>query len=524
MPTGDRDMDRRQFIERITMGVAAGTMAAPLSFAQEERGSSRPNFLFMIADDLAWRTIHSLNNAEIQTPNLDRLAASGAAFTHCFHQGAWTGAVCVPSRTMLNSGLSAFHAEVGLDRVHTWGQTMGAAHYDTYICGKWHLDPSVLQRSFKEMGPVGPGFLAAGKDFYTDCPSDNDRDHPNPSFADDPAYYRPRPGNDWNPADRSLNGHWLRANIVDINRPDTVEHSSTLYADSVIEFLSKKPATRNTPFFAYVGFNAPHDPRQSPQEYLDLYPLEKIEVPPNFLPEHPFYIGTDTFGRDESLAPFPRTPDAVRLHRREYYAIVTHLDHEIGRILDALERSGQASNTYIILTADHGLSLGEHGLLGKQNLYDASIRMPLLISGPGIKPGKRIDELVYQHSMYATTCELAGIPIPSTVEFPSLASLLHGESYVPHDAIFTYHRHTQRAIRTRTHKLIVYPQVQKIQLFDIENDPWEMHDLSEDPTVAQLRSDLFQQLRRMQLELGDPLDLADPLHGVWQVLPSHTKG
>ena len=149
--------------------------------------------------------------------------------------------------------------------------------------------------------------------------------------------------------------------------------------------------------------------------------------------------------------------------------------------------------------------------------------MPLLISGPGIKPGKRIDELVYQHSMYATTCELAGIPIPSTVEFPSLAPLLHGESHVPHDAIFTYHRHTQRAIRTKTHKLIVYPQAQKFQLFDVENDPWEMHDLSEDPGAAQLRGDLFQQLRRMQLELGDPLDLADPLHGIWQVLPPHAK-
>ena len=519
---GDRNLDRRQFIERMSMGVAASTMA-PLTFAQQANVSSRPNFLFIIADDLAHRTIHSLNNPEIHTPNLDRLAASGAAFTHCFHQGAWSGAVCIPSRTMLNSGLSAFHAEVGLDRVHTWGQTLGAARYDTYICGKWHLDPTVLQRSFKEMGPVAPGFLAPGTDFYTDSPSDNDADHRNPTFADDPAYFRPRPGDNWDPADKSLNGHWLHANIVDITRPDTIEHSSTIYADHVIEFLAKKSATRETPFFAYLGFNAPHDPRQSPREYLDLYPQDKIEVPPNFLPEHPFDIGPDTFGRDESLAPFPRTPDAVRLHRREYYAIITHMDNEIGRILDALEKSGHASNTYVILTADHGLAVGEHGLLGKQNLYDCSIRIPLLISGPGIKPGKRIDELVYQHSMYATTCELAGIPIPSTVEFPSLAPLLRREPHTLHDAVFTYHRHTQRAIRTRTHKLIVYPQVQKIQLFDIENDPWEMHDLSENPASAQLKAGLFQQLRQMQKELDDPLDLGDPLHGVWHVLPPRNK-
>ena len=517
-------MDRRKFIELMTAGVAAGAAASPLALGQEGNSSSRPNFLFIIADDLMYRTVHSLNNQEIHTPNFDRLASSGCAFTHCFHQGAWSGAVCVPSRTMLNSGLTAFHAEVGLDRVHTWGQTLGAAGYDTYICGKWHLDPTVLQRSFKEMGPVGPGFLASGSGFYTDMGSDIDRDHRNPSAIDDPAYYRPRPGDTWDPSDTSLNGHWLHANIVDIHKPKTIEHSSELYADSVIDHLTNKAAKRDTPFFIYLGFNAPHDPRQSPKEYLDLYQQDKIEIPPNYLPEHPFNLGPDTFGRDESLAPFPRTREAVQLHRHEYYAIISHMDHQIGRILDALEKSGKASNTYVILTADHGLAVGEHGLLGKQNLYDCSIRMPLLVSGPGVKPGKRVDEFVYQHCMYATTCELAGIPIPDSVEFLSFASMLHGEPRPIYDAVFNYHRHTQRTIRTKTHKLIVYPEVQKIQLFDIEKDPWEMHDLSEEAEMASLKEELMQRLKRMQQELGDPLNLEDPLHGIWHVVPTPAKG
>ncbi len=348
----------------MTAGVAAGAAVSPLALGQGSNSSSRPNFLFIIADDLMYRTVHSLNNPEIHTPNFDRLAASGCAFTHCFHQGAWSGAVCIPSRTMLNSGLTAFHAEVGLDRVHTWGQTLGAAGYDTYICGKWHLNPTVLQRSFKEMGPVGPGFLAPGSDFYSDMNSDNDHDHRNPPWIDDPAYYRPRPGDTWDPSNTSLHGHWLQANLEDIHKPKSIEHSSELYADCVIDHLTNKAAKRHTPFFIYLGFNAPHDPRQSPREYLDLYPQDKIEVPPNFVPEHPFYIGTDTFGRDESLAPFPRTREAVQLHRREYYSIISHMDNQIGRILDALEKSGKASNTYVILTADHGLSVGEHGLLG----------------------------------------------------------------------------------------------------------------------------------------------------------------
>lgn len=516
-------MDRREFVGLMAAGIA-GTAAPSLALGQERNPSSRPNFLFMIADDLTYRTIHSLNNPEIHTPNLDRLAASGCAFTHCFHQGAWSGAVCVPSRTMLNSGLTTFHAETGLDRVHTWGQTLGGAGYDTYICGKWHLNPTVLQRSFKEMGPVGPGFLAPGKDFYTDCPSDNDGDHKNPPFADDLAYYRPRPNDDWDPADKSLNGHWLHANLEDIQALPSIEHSSAIYADHVIDFLTNKAPKRSTPFFVYLGFNAPHDPRQSPQEYLDLYPQDRIEAPPNFLPEHPFNLGPDTYGRDESLAPFPRTREAVQLHRREYYAIISHMDNQIGRILDALEQSGKAKNTYVIFTADHGLAVGEHGLLGKQNLYDCSIRMPLLISGPGIQPGCRVDELVYQHSMYATTCELAGISIPPSVEFPSVAPLLRGQKDSLHSAIFTWHRHTQRAIRTKTHKLIVYPQVQKIQLFDLVEDPWEMHDLATDPSVAPLLAELMNQLKAHQQELGDFLHLEDPLHDVWTVLPKPASG
>ena len=299
----------------------------------------------------------------------------------------------------------------------------------------------------------------------------------------------------------------------------TIEHSSTLYANNAINYLTNKAAKRRAPFFVYIGFNAPHDPRQSSKEFMDLYPQDKIEVPPNFLPEHPFDQG-DRRVRDELLAPFPRTKEAVQLHRREYYSIITHLDQQIGRILDALEESGRASNTYIILTADHGLAVGEHGLMGKQNLYDCSIRMPLLISGPGISAGKRVDELVYQHSMYATTCELAGVEAPKTVEFPSLTSLLRGGDRPAHDAVFSYYRDFQRCVRTKTHKLIVYPKIQKVQVFDLEKDPWEMHDLNNDSAAASIKEELMRRLKQFQRELGDPLDLDHPGRHVAGAEPS----
>lgn len=485
-------MNRRKFIGLMGSGIAAGSIAPALTMApaQATAAQRKPNFIFIICDDLMFRTIHALNNPEVHTPNMDRLMASGMAFTHCFHQGSWSGAVCLPSRTMLNSGLTAFHAEAGLDEVPTWGQTLGRAGYDTYICGKWHLDYTVLQRSFQEMGPVSPGMLDS-------------------TPIDGAAYDRPRPGDTWEPWDESLKGHWIHTGLWRNANPDRIQHAAAMYTDIYIDHLLNRAAKSDNPFFMYLGFNSPHDPRQAPREFVDLYPQDKIEVPPNFLPEHPFDQG-DFKIRDELLAPFPRTPADIQLHRREYYALITYTDHQIGRILDALEKSGKADNTYVILTADHGLAVGEHGLMGKQNVYDCSIRMPLIISGPGIAAGSRCDELVYQHSMYATTCELAGVPIPDTVEFPSLAGFLRGGTGPVNDAVFCYYKSYQRMARTKTHKIIVYPQIQRVQVFDLVNDPWEIHDLSADPAAAGIRAQLMARLKEFQVQLGDKLNMEHP--------------
>ncbi|MBS1820738.1 MAG: sulfatase-like hydrolase/transferase [Acidobacteria bacterium] len=486
-------MDRRSFIG---LTAAAATQVRPtlgLGEMATSSGGRRPNFLFLIADDLMFRTIGSINNPEVHTPNIDKLVRSGCHFTHCFHQGSWTGAICVASRTMLNTGLTAFHANRAdsanqAGSVPAWGQTLRAAGYDTYITGKWHLDAVMLQRSFSEMGPVAPGFLPSTPDMYN----------------------RPAAGNHWDPANRSLVGHWLKKKLWLNSKDDAIQHSSELYADAAVEYLSRTVPKRQMPFFMYVGFNAPHDPRQAPQEYLDMYPSEKIAIPPNFLPEHPFDQG-DHKTRDELLAPFPRTEQDVRVHRREYYAIITHMDAQIGRILGALQASGKAENTYVILTADHGLAVGEHGLMGKQNQYECSMRMPLIVAGPGIEAGKRVDEMVYQHSMYATTCDLAGVTVPPHVEFPSLAPMLRSANPKPvNDAMFGWLNILQRSIRTKRHKLIFYAHLNRYQVFDLENDPWEMHDLVDDPRYAEVKADLIAKLKQKQRELDDPMDIDHP--------------
>ena len=148
--------------------------------------------------------------------------------------------------------------------------------------------------------------------------------------------------------------------------------------------------------------------------------------------------------------------------------------------------------------------------MGKQSLFDHSIRMPWIIRGPGVPEGKRVDDLVYQHCTFATTCELADIPIPRSVKFPSIADLIKGQGTPKYDAVFSRYLNYQRTVRTRNYKLIVYPQVKRVQLFDLNKNPWELlsGDLSEDASLAPVRKDLMQRLRSFQKELGDPLNPA----------------
>lgn len=261
----------------------------------------------------------------------------------------------------------------------------------------------------------------------------------------------------------------------------------------------------------YLAFNAPHDPRQSPQEYVDQYPLDQIKLPTNFLPEYPDKdaIGCAKDLRDERLAPFPRTEYAVKVNRQEYYAIITHMDAQIGRILDALEASGKKDSTYIFFTADHGLAVGHHGLMGKQNMYEHSVRAPLIVCGPDLTPGKRIDTPVYLQDIMPTTLELAGVPKPEHVQFQSLLPLISGAAKKSYAAIYgAYKADLQRMVRKDDYKLIYYPKIDKALLFNLATDPEEMHNLSEDPQSADILKSLFQALKGLQEDVGDPLAIS----------------
>ena len=496
---------RRDLLRDMGLGAAAlalgavglrptGAQGQTVSSGQNRfaaNGKERPNVLFLFTDDQAFQTINAVNNLAVKTPNLDRLVRRGTTFTHCFNQGAWHGAVCVASRAMLNTGRYLWTC--GGDTCGAWplwGETLGKAGYDTFMTGKWHNQNAALRRSFKTIGPTGGGMFAS---------RDPDAaERKKQGIVKDP-YDRPRPGNSWSPSDTTLEGHWR-------NVDGRIVHSSKLWADTAIDYLNSHASPSDEPFFMYVAFHAPHDPRQAPKEFVDMYPPDEVEVPPNFLPEHPFDQG-DPKLRDELLAPFPRTKEAVQVHLSEYYAIISHADYHIGRILDALEQSGQADNTIVIFSSDQGLAVGQHGLMGKQNQYDCSVRMPLVVCGPGIEAGRRIDALVYLQSMFATTCEMARIETPETLQFPSLVPLLTGRREKLYDSIYGAYRNFQRMVRTERFKLIRYPHVNEVQLFDLEEDPWETRDLAEEPRYAETVKTLDAELRHWMKRTGDKLEL-----------------
>ena len=179
-----------------------------------------------------------------------------------------------------------------------------------------------------------------------------------------------------------------------------------MFADAATEFLQNHDGKK--PFFAYVAFTAPHDPRQPPPSYRERYYRNLPPAPANFLPQLPFDNGMMRGGRDENLAAWPRTEAVIRDQLAEYYGLITHMDEQIGRILAALEKSGQADNTIIIFAADNGLALGSHGLLGKQSVFEHSMRTPLIIAGPGIPRGKSTRAFTYLLDLFPTLCDVTG--------------------------------------------------------------------------------------------------------------------
>jgi arylsulfatase A-like enzyme len=311
--------------------------------------------------------------------------------------------------------------------------------------------------------------------------------------------------NSWKSSDTSQGGFW-----------EGGKHWSEVLVDDAINLIEDSKKV-DDPFFMYLAFNAPHDPRQAPERFLEMYPTENIKLPPNYSPQHPFWkeIGNEPGLRDEALAPYPRSEYAVKKHIQEYFAIISHLDEQVGKIVTHLENQNMLDNTYIIFTSDHGLAVGQHGLIGKQSLYDHSIRVPMIINGPNIKKGSVYSQDIYLQDIVPTTLDLANIPVPDHVDFKSFYGIVfNNDNNKTHNAIYgTYgccpgnYFDFQRMIRKDGYKLMLFPKNKRIELYDLNNDPYEINNLADNSNYKLKVKDLYEELIILQKEMGDTLKL-----------------
>ncbi len=429
-----------------------------------EKQATKPNILFLFADDQRAGTINALGNPEILTPTIDGLVNSGLAFTNAYIMGGSSAAVCAPSRAMLLTGRNLYSIEkqgwaANISEKHeTLPESFRKAGYETFGTGKQHNGKAVFFRGFSSGNEIFFGGMS---------------DHWNvPVFHfDGSGKYEKRIPFIKNPG---------RSNKVDYtsncDHMQRGKHSSELFADAAIEFLKNRDSDKA--FFAYISFTAPHDPRSMPEEYLKLYDTTNISLPPNYAPQHPFDFGEYKI-RDEMLASFPRTKAEVKIHLRDYYAMITHMDSEIGKIINALKESGEYENTIIVFSADNGLAVGQHGMMGKQNLYEHSIGVPLVICGPGIPRKEKREAFCYLFDLFPTLCQLCEIDIPESIQGKSMLPEIYSDNIQQRKSMLYGYKEFMRSFRNVNLKLIEYlvDGKRNSQLFHLEDDPFEQNNL-----------------------------------------------
>ena len=496
-------MKRRDFLQ-----IAAGAVLTGL-WSNNARAQApsvrRPNFLYIVADDQQAESLRAYGNSVCDTPGIDRIAAGGITLDGAYHMGSWSGAVCTPSRTMIMTGRTVWHIP-GKGNPNVGNPAL--------------VPPGLAENSLPAV------FNRAGYDTFRTCKIGNSYPEANGQFK--------------TAHDQTCRGGGDGC-------------GSAWHGDQVVDYLKAREGQAEAePFLIYMGFSHPHDPRNGPDDLLakygavnDIAPNAPVDpaappLPDTYLPAHPFPHGHPKL-RDEVAVQGvmeSRTEAVVRNELGREYACIENLDRQIVRVLDQLEAMGELDNTYIIYTADHGIAVGSHGLMGKQNLYEHTWREPLLVMGPGIGHGARATANCYLLDLFPTLCDLAGITPPPTVEGQSFAPVLLGKQDTIRDVLYGVYaggtKPGMRAVKKGDWKLIKYDvldgEVHETQLFNLKENPHELlaehaapevvaltgntpapgqRNLAEDPQYAEVRKELEGLLLAEEQRLDDPYRLWD---------------
>ena len=469
----------------------AALLALPSAILTASAAQGPPNIIFIFSDDHARAAISAYGSKVNSTPNIDRIANGGARFTNSFV----TNSICTPSRATLLTGqyshlngvpvFNSFEGE--RDNV---AKHLQAGGYHTGIIGKWHLgsDPTGFDRWI-----VLPG----------------------------------------------QGGYWDPAFLVDGRKMTIKGHCTDITTDLGIEWLETRP--KDKPFFLMLHQKAPHRKWQPAERHIEMFKDKEFPEPdtllddyatrPAALPENRQTITRDLDRLDLKQAP-PAGLEGEALvkwkyqrYMQDYIACVQGVDDGVGKVLDYLDSTGLSKNTIVIYSADNGWYMGELGLYDKRFMYEPGLHVPLLACGPGIKAGSLPDQFVANIDLAPTFLDLAGLPVPTSMQGRSIAPLLKGES--PADwrkAVYYRYYHSpghhntaaHYGVRTATHKLIHYWKKGAYEMFDLSKDPTEQHNLLFDPAeakqpeIAAKFEELKTEIARLQKEYKDDGQYADP--------------
>ncbi len=457
----------------------------------------RPNILWICTDQQRWDTVAALGNRHIRTPNLDRLCAEGTAFTRCYSQSP----ICTPSRACFLTGYypSTLHVNRNGNEFFPCPEKLitrrlAETGYDCGLSGKLHL--SAANGRVERRCEDGYRFFKWSH-------------HPQPED------YWPGEAHDYQAwlAGRGVDYGALHGSggLVQTGIP-AEHHQTTWCAERAIEFLSQD---RDGPWLMSVNPFDPHPVFDPPPEYMDRMDVDAMPLPlfrPEEMESQRAFAEVDHQTREPVD---PATYDARRMVAA-YWAQIELIDENVGRMLEALEATGQRERTIVVFMSDHGDMLGDHGLLQKgARFYDGAVRVPLIVSWPGrVREGLRGEALVELADVPVTLMEATGLEIPEDVHGRSLMPILRGEAPADrfrdfvrceyHDAMPVGHATHANMLADERYKLVVYHGRDVGELYDLRADPGEFDNLWSDPSHAEVRFELTRRLFDATMLATDP--------------------
>ncbi len=504
----------------LTMGVAAVSCTSP-SAKQEAK---RPNILFIMSDDHAYQAISAYGYGLNETPNIDRLAKEGAIFT----RACVTNSISAPSRAVLLTGKHSFvNGKVDNAQPFDWDQPnfpklLQANGYQTAMIGKIHLDGIPQGFDFSMVLPgqghyYNPDFLINGEwvrkegyctDIITDAVLDwlkNKRDPDRPFCL---LYHHKAPHRNWLPAPEYLNLYDEKTFEPPINFFDDYEGRGRAAKEQEMEIARHMQWGHD--------FKLIVDPKGDTTNFVQdlkrMNPEQRANWMAAYESENQEFLNNMPEGKELALWKFNR-------YIKDYLRTIKSVDDGVGKVLDYLKENGLEENTIVVYTSDQGFYLGEHGWFDKRFMYEESFRTPLLVRYPKeIKAGTKIDKLVQNLDFAPTLLDYAGVEIPEEMQGESFRNLASGKTDQWRDAVYyTYYEYPavhmvkrHYGIATERYKLIhFYYDIDEWELYDLEKDPNEMHNVYTDPTYAEVRQMMHKKLEELRKYYGDSDELND---------------